>query len=285
MEPARKMIPSFLPTIIRETCEEFVSNYNERQMEILPEKLEHDRSWKEEEEILAGVTKRILGVLSDTWNNPAFGPEFIELQGTYITNIIVPTIHAVLKDLPFGKSSYVSTSEKQSIASADRRGEGYSGRRPDIMFVLKHGEYIYELIYAECSRLLWREVNDGIFWTRKGCYPDKDKFGIIGIQVAGMFSFSYYTFHHLTMSHTKIGCKLHLNVLVRDSGDIHRYYHLKSAEIPVQQSEEDVVAEFIETLLILRNILVVNMSLIFHTQVPRSRRRMEKSSTVSSDPE
>lgn len=133
------------------------------------------------------------------------------------------------------------------------------------MFVLKHGEYIYELIYAECSRLvcterkkrndsvkLWREVNDGIFWTRKGCYPDKDKFGIIGIQVAGMFSFSYYTFHRITMSHTKIGRTLHLNVLIRDSGDIHRYYHLKSAEIPVQQAEEDVVTEFIEALLILR---------------------------------
>lgn len=105
------MIPTFLPTIIRETCGEFVSSYNERRMEILPEKLEHDRSWKEEEEILAEVTKRILGILSDVWNNPAFGPEFIELQneGTYVTNIIVPIIHAVLKDLPFGKSSYVST--------------------------------------------------------------------------------------------------------------------------------------------------------------------------------
>ncbi|CAI2194929.1 18219_t:CDS:2, partial [Funneliformis geosporum] len=60
-EPARKMIPTFLPTIIRETCGEFVSSYNELRMEILPEKLEHDRSWKEEEEILAEVTKRILG--------------------------------------------------------------------------------------------------------------------------------------------------------------------------------------------------------------------------------
>jgi len=100
------------------------------------------------------------------------------------------------------------SSEKQSIASADRRGEGHSGRRPDIMFVLKYGDYVYELIYTECSRIictkrkkindsvkLWREVNDGVFWTRKGCYPEKDKFGIIGIQVAGMFFFfSYFYF-------------------------------------------------------------------------------------------
>ncbi|CAJ0824793.1 6080_t:CDS:2, partial [Entrophospora sp. SA101] len=140
MEPARKMIPTSLPPIVQETCKEFASDYNERQMEVLPEKLEHDKSWKEGDVILVEVTKGILGVLSDTWKNPAFSPEFIESQneGTYVTNIIVPTIRAVLKDLPFGKSSYVSTSEKQSIASADRRGEGHSGRRLDIMFVLKY---------------------------------------------------------------------------------------------------------------------------------------------------
>ncbi|CAJ0839795.1 9384_t:CDS:2, partial [Entrophospora sp. SA101] len=164
MEPARKMIPTSLPPI----------------MEVLPEKLEHDKSWKEGDVILVEVTKGILSVLSDTWKNPAFSPEFIESQneGTYVTNIIVPTIRAVLKDLPFGKSSYVST----------------------------------------------------------------------------------------------------------DSGDVHRYFHLKSTKIPIQQAEEKDVTEFVETLLILRNILVVNMSLIFHAQVPRSRRRMEKSSNVSSDP-
>ncbi|CAG8553679.1 28492_t:CDS:2, partial [Dentiscutata erythropus] len=80
-----------------------------------------------------------------------------------------------------------------------------------------------------------------------------------------------------------IGCELHLNVLIRDSGDIHRYFHLKSTKIPFQPVED--VTEFVETLLILRNILVVNMSLLFHAQVRRSRRHMENSSTVFSDPE
>ena len=45
------------------------------------------------------------------------------------------------------------SSEKQSNASADRRGEGHSGRWLDIMFMLKYGDYVYELIYAECSHI------------------------------------------------------------------------------------------------------------------------------------
>lgn len=61
--------------------------------------------------------------------------------------------------------------ERQSVASKDRRGE--KGKRPDIMFIEKHMDRIYELMFAECSRIvcsnvkeeddrvkLWRELND-----------------------------------------------------------------------------------------------------------------------------
>jgi hypothetical protein len=41
-----------------------------------------------------------------------------------------------------------------------------------------------------------------------------DEFGIIGMQVAGQ--------------------TIRLNVLIRDMENIHRYYHLYEAEIPVQ---------------------------------------------------
>ena len=57
---------------------------------------------------------------------------------------------------------------------------------------------VYELLYGECSRIfctpqkeldnkvkLWREVNDGLYWARKGCKPEKEQFGIVGIQIAG----------------------------------------------------------------------------------------------------
>ncbi|CAG8677903.1 14932_t:CDS:2, partial [Racocetra persica] len=162
MKPARNMIPKSLLSIVRETCEEFVLCYNEHQMEemeVLPEKLENDKSWKEGCETLEKMTKGILSVLNDAWDNPAFSPEFVESQ-----------------NLPFGKSSYVSTAEKQSIAIADRRGEGHFGRRPDCAPNVKK---------INDSTKLWRETSDGIFWTRKKCYPEKDKFGIIGIQVAG----------------------------------------------------------------------------------------------------
>jgi hypothetical protein len=83
------------------------------------------------------------------------------------------------------------------MASADRRGK--QGKRPDVMYIIEREEKLYELIFTESSRLicidskeendkikLWREMNDGMAYVHKGCRPDKDEFGILGIQVAGM---------------------------------------------------------------------------------------------------
>src|SRR5688572_18468571 len=225
------MVPSFLPPIIQEKCNEFVENFIGRGINSLSRKLVHNGMWKESNEELAEVATRILGTLNNTWNNQAFDPEFAKLQseGTYVNNVILPAIRATLKCLPLGNSTFVSSSERQSSASADRKGDGRLGRRPDIMFVMKRGEKNYELLYAECSRLtcttrkekndgvkLWRETNDGMYWTRKSCKPDKDEFSIIGMQVAGK--------------------KLRLSVLIRDMSEVHRYYHLHESEIPIQQS-------------------------------------------------
>ena len=63
-----------------------------------------------------------------------------------MTNVIVPMIRASLKDLPIGKSGYISTAERQSIASKDRRGVG---KRLDIMFIASCNNRSYELIYSE----------------------------------------------------------------------------------------------------------------------------------------
>jgi len=214
---------------------------------------------------------------NDVWNNPAFGPDFEDSlnEGTYVTNVIIPSIRSALKNLPFGKNAFISTSERQSLASADRKGDGQMGRRPDMMFEFKYNGKVYELMFAECSRLsctkrkelddmikLWRESNDGLYWARKGCKPEKEQFGIVGIQVAGR--------------------KIHLNVITRGDDEIHRYYHLHSAEIPVRPVGEYDLANFVKTLLILRNNIIVNMSLLFHAPLSTSRRQMEDSSTISS---
>ncbi|CAG8703327.1 8136_t:CDS:2, partial [Dentiscutata erythropus] len=75
---------------------------------------------------------------------------------------------------------------------------------------------------------LWRETNDGMYWTRKGCKSDKGEF------------------------------------------------------VPTQQSNLPVISKFIETLLIMQNILIVNMSLL--NSVPlNSSMSMEDSSTVDSN--
>ena len=77
------------------------------------------------------------------------------------------------------------------------------------------------------------------------------------------------------------GNVLHLNLLVRDMVNVHRYYHLQSVEIPVQFSNEAVVTKFIETLLLLRNIVITNLSLLYHASVSTSERQREDSTTIS----
>ncbi|RHZ56132.1 hypothetical protein Glove_406g12 [Diversispora epigaea] len=129
-------------------------------------------------------------------------------------------------------------------------------------------------MYIECSRLfcteqkkvdddikVWRECNDGMYYTRKTVNPDKDQFGIIGVQIAGD--------------------TLHLNVLIRDKTNVYRYYHIQSAKIPVQFSDEGDVIKFVETLLLLRNILITNISLLCHGTITSSQRLKEGSTTVT----
>jgi hypothetical protein len=110
---------------------------------------------------------------------------------------------------------------------------------------------------------LWREANDGMYWVRKGCKPNIDEFRIISLQVAGDI--------------------LHLNVLIRNEGNFHRYCRLRSVKIPVQLEDSDVVIKFIEALLIMRNIIIVNISQLYHAPISRSERRMEDSSTIDSE--
>ena len=90
---------------------------------------------------------------------------------------------------------------------------------------------------------LWQEANDGMYWVRKGRKPNIDEFGIISLQVAGDI--------------------LHLNVLIRDEGNFHRYCRLQSVKIPVQLEDSDVVSKFVEALLIMRNIIIVNIFQLF----------------------
>ncbi|KAF0453678.1 hypothetical protein F8M41_001690 [Gigaspora margarita] len=151
------------------------------------------------------------------------------------TLVITPSIRAVLKEPPFGKSSYISMVEKHSVASAERKGEGHSGKKLDMKFILNQEEVSYELVYAEFSHL------------RNKCKPANGKFGIIGIQV--------------------VGNGLKFNMFVRDEADLHRYYHLKSMEIPIQSTNE--------------NIVIINMGYIFHALPKKKICGSEKSSNVS----
>jgi len=84
----------------------------------------------------------------------------------YLSNIIFINIKVTFLEIYY-------SAERQSIASADRKGDGYFGKRPDFMYLQKREGEIFELVFGECSRLLckkredeiklWRETNDGMF--------------------------------------------------------------------------------------------------------------------------
>lgn len=98
MEPEDNMRVS-APGFIREKCDEFVLKFADDSEEILPVKLTHNESWKESDEVLNRVTTGILDLLNEVWKNPAFGSELASTQneGTYVTDIIVPSIRATLR--------------------------------------------------------------------------------------------------------------------------------------------------------------------------------------------
>ncbi|CAG8749845.1 2204_t:CDS:2, partial [Cetraspora pellucida] len=186
------------------------------------------KEFKESENKILFIVSEIFNTMKDVWNNSALN---FEVAGAIL--------------------------ERESIASADRKGDGQVGKRPDIMFMVKHLDAFFEIMYVECSRLvctpqkkvnddikLWSECNDGMYYTRKTLHPDKDQFGIVGIQIAED--------------------TLYLNVLIRDKLNIDRYYKIELAKILVQKSDETIVIKFVETLLILCNIIITNLSLLYH---------------------
>ncbi|RIB15746.1 hypothetical protein C2G38_2092579 [Gigaspora rosea] len=161
--------------IVQEICKEFIEDFRRCDKKMKP-KLTHNKTWKESEETTSRVVKEILSVLKNIWNNPAFGPEVARTlnEGMYQSTVIVPLIQVALKTLPVGDSFFISTSEKQSIVSANRKGEKGRRRRPDIMLLGNYLETTFELMNIECTRLfcspqkktddeikLWREANDG----------------------------------------------------------------------------------------------------------------------------
>ncbi|CAG8517466.1 7972_t:CDS:2 [Gigaspora rosea] len=89
--------------------------------------------------------------------------EIREMCEKYVENFsenALELLRASLKDLPIRKSGSITTAERESLASKNRKGK--YGKKPDII-----------------------EINDGMFWMHKGCSPTKEEFGIVGIQVAG----------------------------------------------------------------------------------------------------
>lgn len=230
------------------------------------------------------IITRIYKFRGEVWNNPAFETSMSrneQSEGTYISDVIMPLLRASLGDLPNGYIC-LSTAERQSLASKarvdNRTGKEKMGKKPDIMALEKFKGKLVEFLYLESSRVvcnitkkdddkikLWRELLDGVSYINTACRPICNQFGVVGIQVAGE--------------------KIHLNVLMNDASGIPRYFHLDHAEIPLTIDMSSRVKPLMRLLLTLRNILIVNKSLLIQEleqAISHPPRNTHPSPTVSS---
>ncbi|RHZ89943.1 hypothetical protein Glove_9g205 [Diversispora epigaea] len=217
LEPCKNMKCVF-PTFITLKYVEFLNNFNRVDVPIMLRNIVHNK----EEKI---------------WNNLAFTTSEIQdtqSKETYVTNIIVPLLRASLEDLPNG-NIFLSTAKQQSMTSKACKSFGLNEERPthktpigkklDVMVMAKYGGKIFELALVESSQILctkskreddsvklWRETLDNISFVDAVCKPTNNQFGIVGIQVAGE--------------------DLYLNILVKDTSGIPRYFHINQVEIP-----------------------------------------------------
>jgi hypothetical protein len=110
-------------------------------------------------------------------------------------------------------------------------------------------------------------LSPGVHFDSRGI-PTKKKYEKnVGIQVAGE--------------------NLYLNVLMKDSSGIPRYFHLDHAEIPFTKNTPWHVKPLIRLLLTLRNIIIVNRSLLMQALVQANShppRNVNSSPTVSTPP-
>ncbi len=128
------------------------------------------------------------------------------------------------------------------------------GKKPDIMGLLKQDKKIIKLLYIESSRIvcsnskksddevkLWRKILDGVSYINALCRPVGNQFGVVEIQVAGT--------------------TMYLNILINNLASILRYFYLDHAEILLSPYQL-CLKSLIRLLLILRNVIIVNKSLL-----------------------
>ncbi|GET66478.1 hypothetical protein GLOIN_2v1776328 [Rhizophagus irregularis DAOM 181602=DAOM 197198] len=259
IEPCNKM-KCTPPKLVVKKCEDFLENFEVLSTHKIVENAKHDNKWKEDDSDLLKITGRILDVLGEIWSSPIYATSTSrnkQSEGTYITDVIVPLLRASLANLPNG---YICTSiaERQSIASKIRKNKGIDGERigkkPDIMGIMKQDTNDIELIYVESSRITCSEKKKMIM------IPVGNEFGVVGIQIAGL--------------------DMRLNVLVKDLGGIPRYFHLDHAEIPISPHLTNTKS-LIRVLLNLRNVMIVNKSLITQALLENPPRNTSQSTTVS----
>ncbi|GES80988.1 hypothetical protein GLOIN_2v1632380 [Rhizophagus clarus] len=256
MEPYEN-IKCTLPESVISKCEQFMCNFNKPNITNMSRNIVHDKTWKENISALEKRAERILSVLGDIWNNPAFENSTTrkeQSEGTYITDVVIPLLRASLEDMPNGNICLSTTAELSKQISKELRRKCSRIIRNDTK---KSNDEVK----------LWRETLDGISFVNLVCRPLNNQFGIVGVQVAGE--------------------DIYLNVLVNDAGGLSRYFHIDHAEIPLTVKSPRRVKPLLRLLLTLRNIMIVNKSLLMQAleqAISNPPRNVNPSPTVSTPP-
>ncbi|RIB25599.1 hypothetical protein C2G38_2241303 [Gigaspora rosea] len=104
------------PSFVKELCNEFVENISNKEItDVSIEELLHNKCMKESEEVLWGVTNRILDT-EDVLEKSSIWQKIHK-----IPDIIVPIIWTVLKNLPIKKSIFVGINDELIYAECSCR--------------------------------------------------------------------------------------------------------------------------------------------------------------------
>ncbi|CAG8693247.1 2911_t:CDS:2, partial [Gigaspora rosea] len=104
---------------------------------LLPEKLTHNKTWKESEETILDIVKEVFILLKDIWVNPAFNSDLAESlnEGTYQSTIIFS--QEMERDLDV----YFLTKQdsvKDDMRTLIQKEAGYEGS-VNIMYISEEG--------------------------------------------------------------------------------------------------------------------------------------------------
>ncbi|CAG8755579.1 15406_t:CDS:2, partial [Racocetra persica] len=245
--------------LIKNVCANFVIKREEAQrlykFVLAPTELVMHDQWVEQNHDRERVAKGITDVLLQEIKTDILRRVDKGLENTLVGSI-ARLIDATMYRLPIGCEIEVTRGERQSIASKNRKvkqSDGARGDKPDLMIRAFLRQKWNEVVYFESGR--WSSTDkkkqddhnklaqlclDGYKEIKKKCVKQllHERYIAFGVNIAG----EYIVIHGLVWEK-----------------DVRYYLPIARAKIPFNNESTEEVEEFIHSLMVLRNGLIVNL--------------------------